>query len=76
MSELLTGIEIMAVEDIGLEIVEVPEWGGYIRILRLQPTQDTLDLLQGLEDDLGDVAACMRARNVSRVPWAEERDGV
>jgi hypothetical protein len=51
--KLLTKTEIMAIEDIGAEVVEVPEWGGFIRLLLLQPTPGTAKLLEELngEDD-------------------------
>jgi hypothetical protein len=56
VTRLLTGPEIMTIEDLSAEIVEVPEWGGFIRLLFLEPTPDTLrplDELRG-EDDFGD----------------------
>jgi hypothetical protein len=47
---LLTKTEIMAAENIGGEVIEVPEWGGSLRLLLLAP--NLMD--RWGEDEMGD----------------------
>lgn len=59
--KLLTKAEIVAVDDLGGEVVEVPEWGGEVRLaaLSVAAANALAEPVEGVDLRLRILAACM-----------------